>query len=289
MVAQVAGRAVFYNQSAFDGNDAAASALDDAAVAVDKRALLPGQTATIANYTSYSRGINGIMIDLVDLPPGAAVDAADFRFRVGNDNDPGTWTAAPPPSSISVRPNADGTDRVTLIWPDSAIQNKWLQVTVLATGDTGLGAADVFYFGNAVGESGDSAGDARVTAADVLLTRGNPRTFIDPAPINFAYDFNRDARVNAVDMLLARNNQTTAETALWLITVPSAKGAKSLGWAPPSKSGAARGASRTKAAARDASAPLDWLSEYDRRVTKRASCVAVGVARQAVDRVLAEH
>src|SRR5688572_17402633 len=40
--AVVEGRYVFYNQSAFDGNDPASNASDDAAIAIDKSALLPG-------------------------------------------------------------------------------------------------------------------------------------------------------------------------------------------------------------------------------------------------------
>ena len=60
----------------FDGNDPAANAADDAAIATDKTALLPGQTATFANYTSYSRGINGIMVDIAGLPGN--VTANDF-------------------------------------------------------------------------------------------------------------------------------------------------------------------------------------------------------------------
>src|SRR5205085_2665199 len=45
--ATVAGRFVFYNQSKFDGNNAAANASDDAAIATDKIALLPGGTSTL--------------------------------------------------------------------------------------------------------------------------------------------------------------------------------------------------------------------------------------------------
>jgi len=79
---------------------------------------------------------------------------------------------------------------------------------------------DVFYFGNAVGESGNSIADARVNAVDALLARNNPRTLTDPAPIDFPYDFNRDQRVNATDVLIARNNQTHFLSALKLIHVP---------------------------------------------------------------------
>ena len=95
-VPTVVGRLVFYNNSAFD------VASDDGAIAVDKQALLPGQSASFANYTSYSRGINGLMIDIADLPV-STLTADDFQFRVGNNDDPSAWPAAPAPATISVR------------------------------------------------------------------------------------------------------------------------------------------------------------------------------------------
>ncbi len=49
---QVVGRHIFYNGSVFDGNDLGANLLDDEAIAPDKAALLPGETAGFANYTS---------------------------------------------------------------------------------------------------------------------------------------------------------------------------------------------------------------------------------------------
>ena len=100
----VAGLNVFYNNSAFDGNDAAANAADDAAIATDKSALLPGSAASVANYTSYNRGINGVMIDLANLHGTPTVD--DFSFAMGNGGSPDTWSAAPTPASISVRAGA---------------------------------------------------------------------------------------------------------------------------------------------------------------------------------------
>ncbi|NIM48762.1 MAG: hypothetical protein GTO22_05810, partial [Gemmatimonadales bacterium] len=63
---------------------------------------------------------------------------------------------------------------MTIIWPTGAINNQWLQVTVLANADTGLSETDVFYFGNAIGESGNSPTDAMVNAADMLGARDNP-------------------------------------------------------------------------------------------------------------------
>ena len=89
--ATLVGKSLFYNNSFFDGNDAAAGEADDAAIATDKQALSPGGTATFANYSSYRHGINGLMIDIAGLP-GTPV-AADFIFKVGNNNSPGSWAS----------------------------------------------------------------------------------------------------------------------------------------------------------------------------------------------------
>jgi len=217
----VVGRHVFYNNSAFDGNDPAADAADDQAVAIDKTALLPGRTATFANYTSYYRGINGIMVDIAHWadPGDVTVDTLSeyFRFRVGNTDDPAAWTTAPTPSGVTICEHAGdgGSHRVTITWPDYAITNRWLEVTVLAAG-TGLVADDVFYFGNAVAEAGNSNTDARTTVIDLLLARNN-RNILFPTALDDPYDYNRDRRVNVTDVLLARNNQTSFIDALDLI------------------------------------------------------------------------
>ena len=217
---EVVDRQIFYNNSSFDGNSAAVNSADDAAIASDKSALLPGQSATFANYTSYSRGINGLMVDIAGLPTDK-LTADDFEFRVGNNNAPTSWTTAAAPTSISVRLGAgvSGSARVEIIWPDGAIQKQWLQVTVKATPNTGLTTADVFYFGNAVGETGNAAGDAIVDGVDSQAAQNHP---LDPAPISSAYDFNRDGLVDAADATLATNNATTADTALKLIATPAA-------------------------------------------------------------------
>lgn len=76
---------------AFDAGDPAATAADDGAIATDKSPLLPGGTATLANYTSYSRGINGLLIDVMHLQQTPTV--ADFSFRIGNDNNPAAGAA----------------------------------------------------------------------------------------------------------------------------------------------------------------------------------------------------
>ena len=87
---------MFYNNSKFDDNDPAGGAADDGAIATDKVALLPGSAATLANYTSYSRGINGLTVDVAHLR--TAPTAADFSFRIGNDDNPALWADGPLPS-----------------------------------------------------------------------------------------------------------------------------------------------------------------------------------------------
>ena len=212
----VVGRYVFYNNSAFDGNDANANAADDGAIATNKSALLPGHTATAANYTSYGRGINGIMVDISGLT--GTPTAADFSFKVGNNGTPSGWATAPAPTSVTVRAGAGvgGSSRVTILWADGAIAGKWLQVTTLGTA-----SQDVFYFGNAIGDTCNSTGDAQVTPADVTAIRNNAHTMaLSPAAITDAWDINRDKKVSPTDEILCRNYGTNSSTALNLIAVP---------------------------------------------------------------------
>ena len=213
----VLGRRLFYNNSKFDGNASGLNSADDDAIATDKTALLPGATATLANYTSYSQGINGVMIDVVGLT--GTPTANDFIFRAGNDDNPVGWATAPAPTSIVVRPGAgvSGSSRISLGWTDGAIKNTWLQIIVKATAVMGLSQPDVFYFGNAVGETGNDPANAIVNATDEVAARTNPRSYLDLAPIDSPYDFNRDGFVNATDQILARSNSTVAATCLKLI------------------------------------------------------------------------
>ncbi|MBN2474517.1 MAG: lamin tail domain-containing protein [Pirellulales bacterium] len=289
---QVVARHVFYNNSAFDNHTPGADPADDDAIAPDparasqpelgKTALLPGETATFQNYTSYARGVNGIMVDIAGLR--GALGADDFTFRVGNDNSPGGWAVAPAPISVTVRAGAgqDGSDRVTLIWQDYAVQKQWLQVTVLANLRTGLPENDVFYFGNAVGESGNASVDAKVNPTDMLLARNNPRNFLNPAALDFNCDYNRDARVNATDMLIARNNQTHFLNALRLITVPGAKTGQgkvaTVKLDDPLLSDACSQIAPTR---------LEWIYEFEAAGTSSRPREGADPAKQAVDALLA--
>jgi hypothetical protein len=218
--AEVQACHVFYNGSNFDGNNVAANALDDGAIATNKSPLRPGQTATLANYTSFLGGLNGIMVDITS--PAGTVTLSDFTFRTGNDNSPAGWAAAPAPSmTLRAGAGTSGSNRYTFIWPTGTIQGKWLQITVKATAATGIDQNEVFYYGNAVGESGNEPGSARVDTTDEVVARQDPhKTFGNPATLEVHCDFNRDARADTYDELIARNFCTNFLNELRLISVP---------------------------------------------------------------------
>jgi hypothetical protein len=222
--AEVVGRRLFYNNSVFDGGNPAANAGDDNAIATDKVPLLPGGTAAFENYSSYYRGINGIMIDI--QRPAGAIGISDFLFAAGNDNNPDAWPAAGPPASITTRAGAgaDGSTRVTLIWGDFAIQNKWLRITLKggAGSNSGLLADDQFYFGSNVAEAGDTPGDAKVNATDEIVTRFAAAPAV---PVTNRADFNRDGKVDGADVGIVRGNNTWFQNQLKLIQVPGAAAA----------------------------------------------------------------
>jgi subtilisin-like proprotein convertase family protein len=215
----VLARLIFYNQSAFDDDNAGIDAADDAAIATDKTAYLPGAgLATSDSVTSYARGINGIMVDLAGDHGTLSLD--DFSFKMSGqaqavNNEPSTWATAPTPISFAVRAGAGegDSDRVEFVWAEGAIVNRWLQVTVegddAAGGfntNTGLAASDIFYFGNKIGDTftfGEE-GAFVTNATDQLQVRNNQG---DTLSVTNIFDFSRDFSIDATDQLVARNNQ----------------------------------------------------------------------------------
>ena len=182
---------------------------------------MPGETATFENYTSYSKGINGIMIDVSNLENASALSASDFEFKIGNNGDRSTWVTAPARTAVILRSGAgtQGSNWIELVWADGTIKDEWLQVTMLANADTGLVSPDVFYFGNAVGESGNSSTNAAVNASDSLGARGHEST--GPVSITNPWDYNRDGTVNGADVTIAQQNGTSGAAELQLISIPS--------------------------------------------------------------------
>lgn len=222
----VVQRILFYDGSKFDALSAGISAADDLAIATDKQAYLPGSgLATFANVSSYVRGVNGIMIDVLGLSASISLD--DFQFRTGDGNDPDSWLPAPLPIAITVRAGAGagGSDRIELVWGESAVKNAWLQVTLEGNDawggfnlGTGLPASDVFYFGSRIGDTGSGTDVAAVTsAADELAARFNLGVNQE---ITSLYDFDRNGVVSAGDQLIARFNAGV----LTMIDLPGPQG-----------------------------------------------------------------
>jgi subtilisin-like proprotein convertase family protein len=221
--AVLTSRQIYYKGSNFDDGDVGA-------VAPGKSVLESGQTATFANYTSYWKGINGFVIDLNDLNqvPTTGTIGDFFEFHVGNDDTPAGWNAAPSPTVVyQSNVDAGGTDRVFLTWADNAIENTWLEISVLANATTGLANPEVFYIGNAIGETGNDSANAIVNLADVAGVRAN-QTGFGSTDISDPYDFDRNEKVNLIDLSIARGNQS-GFTPLKLIT-PSSSGSRGSSW-----------------------------------------------------------
>lgn len=196
----IQGRYVFYNNSAWD------TVSDDDAIAPDKQALLYGETSTSANYITYSKGLNGIMIDMCSIV-GVPTWDGDIIMRMGNTNQPFTYTDIPPQPNFTVRngEGVNGSDRLVITWPDNALPSKtWLVVGIYPGAAFDIPDADYFAFGVCVG---DANGDGTVNATDQLEVRNNPSGFW-PTVIDNPYDHNRDKAVNATDELISRNNPT---------------------------------------------------------------------------------
>ena len=187
-------------------------------LATDKSPLLPGQTSTLANYTNYSSGLNGIVVDVAGLP-GSTTDAemlTSLQFAqwdgISETGFTSLSSAAVPTVSILSGSGAGGSARVRITFPDNTVQNTWLRVVVLANAQTALAADDVFYFGNVIGDIGvgnttGSTGRIRVSAQDTVEVRNNQSPIPDSVSVTNIYDLNRDGRVSIQDTAIVRNNQ----------------------------------------------------------------------------------
>ncbi len=179
-------------------------------------ALLPGQAASQSNFTNYYLGLNRVVIEVAELA-SSAIDSSDFEFRVGNTADPSNWmllsaTSAIALPTVSVVAGVSGQpDKVILAWPDNAIENTWLQVTMKSNARTGLTVDDVFYLGNQIG---DVNGDVNSQNQILVNSFDSTSTRLNQAPtatvgIDDPYDVDRNGRVNSFDVIRVLLNQST--------------------------------------------------------------------------------
>ncbi len=124
-----------------------------------------------------------------------------------------------------------------------------------------------------------------------MAARDNQRNFLDPAPVDFRFDFNCNARVDATDMLIARNNPTHFLNALRLITVPdnmaAGEQASALGRWATQDSVFRETVDREPGRPVAASSKLDWLHEFDQMSTKERASKRDQSVEAAADEVLA--
>ena len=225
----VVAQSIFYKNSIWDvTNNNLPGFGDDNAIAPDKTAYLPGGgRASFSAVSSYSRGINGVMVDLAGRH--GSINANDFIFKVGNNNSPSLWATAIAPTLVMTRVGAGkgNSDRVELTWADNAIQNTWLEVILRGNDalgssntNTGLASSHVFYFGSSAGDSGigDTTGFL-VNNVDLYVARRNPSGANNLAAITNRYDYTRDGLVNVTDQQAVRNNSTILSTALSFLNI----------------------------------------------------------------------
>ena len=211
------------------------------------------------------------MIDVNALPDDLPLSLA---FQVGNGNDPIDWQSAPPPTSITVRRGAgtNGSDRVTVVWPDGAIRGQWLQTKFQLPG---MNQPDVFYYGSAPGDAGNESINTIVNATDEIVARNFQHSAVDGALIDDLYDYSRDGLVNGTDQIIARENQTNPLTMLHLITAPAADVV--IGQA----------AGQDEQDPTGLSAALDWLYEFEQISAKHQANKEKRSIEATVDMLLA--
>jgi hypothetical protein len=134
----------------------------EAALAPDKVLARAGAAPLLLSYANVintTRGINGIVLDIAGLP-AVSLAANDFGLRMSPQgifdaiaNPPSTWQPAPAPTDIAVSAGtATAPARVRLEWADNAIANRWLQLQVLPSANTGLLERVTLYLGHLMGD-----------------------------------------------------------------------------------------------------------------------------------------
>jgi hypothetical protein len=205
----------------------------DSALDTGKSLAKAGTTArtlTFENLINTTRGLNGLVFDVAGLV-AASLSASDFTFRVsptGNfdeaANPPNSWTIAPNPSSIQVTPGTSTTAaRVRLEWPNGAIANRWLQISLLANASTGLPSRQTYYIGHLLGETTGTLTDGVyiVQVADITLIRPSVGSLANVASV---VDVDKSGIVQVADITSFRSQ--VGLLSLRNITIPADTGSR---------------------------------------------------------------
>jgi hypothetical protein len=232
----VFNRQVFYKGSSFASQAGGTLTNPNVPAALDSLKVLAqssnaAQTLNFANNViNTAQGINGVIFDVAGLV-GATLTTADFGFRVSptgafNEaaNLPKDWAAAPSPSLITVMTPGTATTpaRVRIEWNNNQIENRWLQIRVLPTANTGLPSQQTFYLGHLLGEVnglavGGASGALQVTNADINVVRPLIGT---NALVTSAVDITKNGLVQNSDITQVRSGVGVRQ--LRLITIPAA-------------------------------------------------------------------
>ena len=212
---QVLGNRLFYNNSKYDGNNAAInSASDAAAIAPDKvgyvaAARRPRLPTCRVHQGHHRRDGRPRKRHRLARAASRRPTSRSSRRRPSRPsyNNVGSWNDGTDAAAFSVILGAGtgGSDRLEITWNTNAIKNEWLEVNVAADAHTGLSSPDIFFFGNAEGDSGegDSATQITVNSTDLTVQRNN---IAANTVIYNAADYNRDGLVNASDGTVATGN-----------------------------------------------------------------------------------
>ncbi|MEM6364809.1 MAG: proprotein convertase P-domain-containing protein, partial [Planctomycetota bacterium] len=214
--ATIAQRAIFYGGAS--GSELSDDGNAESAIDTSKTPLLPGQDSSFDNYTSYILGLNGLIVDIDELPEmtteSQLLEQIEFATWDGIDVAGFVAVGDSVTRTFELLPGQgqDGSTRLKITFGDNQIQNTWLRTTIPATPETGLESADVFYVGNVIGDTGagNTATRIRVNAADTAFIRANQSLAPNSAAVDNPFDLNRDGRVNAADTAFVRANQDLA-------------------------------------------------------------------------------
>lgn len=177
---------------------------------------------TYDNLINTSLGLNGLVFDFESLL--GSLTASDFIFQMSPTgafdalaNPATSWASAPAPSSVTVTPGSPV--RVSIAWPNNAIANRWLRVTVKANFNTGLAAPEVYYVGHLLGEMTGASGSVfTVSFADIAPIRNLVGSAVRS---NRTEDIDKNGTVAFADISAMRPN---VGAQLAIITIPATAG-----------------------------------------------------------------